>query len=116
MKRIKRAGMFAGVMVAVVGAAGPASAGADGAAVYAKQCAACHGPDGKGATPAGKALQVKDLVVPRWAAPVSVAEIEKSVREGVPRMPALAAKLTPEEIAAVARYTQQMVAAASPKP
>jgi cytochrome c6 len=116
MKRIKLAGTFAVAMVIVVGAAGPASAGADGAAVYAKQCASCHGPDGKGATPAGKALQVKDLVVPRWAAPEAISAIEKAVREGVPRMPALAAKLTPEEIAAVARYAQQMVAAASPKP
>jgi mono/diheme cytochrome c family protein len=38
-----------------------ASASPDAAAVFKAKCAACHGPDGKGETPAGKAMKVRDL-------------------------------------------------------
>ena len=33
----------------------------DGAETFKAKCAACHGPDGTGATAAGKALKVRDL-------------------------------------------------------
>ena len=31
------------------------------AAIYKQKCASCHGPDGKGDTPAGKAMKLRDL-------------------------------------------------------
>jgi mono/diheme cytochrome c family protein len=34
---------------------------ADAAATFKAKCAACHGADGSGNTPAGKGLKVKDL-------------------------------------------------------
>lgn len=95
--------------------AAPARADVDGNAVYTKICASCHGPDGKAATPVGKALKVMDLATKHWASPAAIPEIAKVVREGVPRMPSLASKLKPEEIEAVARYTQEMVAAGNPQ-
>lgn len=33
----------------------------DGAETFKAKCAACHGPDGTGATAAGKAMKVRDL-------------------------------------------------------
>ena len=33
----------------------------DGAETFKAKCAACHGPDGTGATTAGKAMKVRDL-------------------------------------------------------
>jgi cytochrome c6 len=33
----------------------------DAAALYKSKCAMCHGADGKGETPAGKSLKLKDL-------------------------------------------------------
>jgi len=39
-------------------AAAPAPDGAD---IYKAKCAACHAADGSGATPAGKAMKVRDL-------------------------------------------------------
>ena len=36
-------------------------ASVDAAADFKAKCAACHGPDGKGATPTGKALKIRDL-------------------------------------------------------
>lgn len=37
------------------------AAGPDGAAIYKAKCASCHGADGSGQTPAGKAMKVRDL-------------------------------------------------------
>ena len=34
---------------------------ADAAAVFKAKCAACHGQDGKGETPAGRGLKIRDL-------------------------------------------------------
>lgn len=97
--------------LAAAGLLAPAAwADPDGAALYTKHCASCHGADGRGGTPAGKALQVKDLASARWASATAVPEIEKAVRDGVPRMPPLASKLAADEISAVARHTRQMAA------
>jgi mono/diheme cytochrome c family protein len=90
-----------------------AASDVDGKDVYAKNCQSCHGADGHGETPAGKALKAVSLIDPKWATPEAIPAIEKAIREGGPRMPAMKAKLTPEEIAAVARYAQQL---ASGKP
>jgi len=84
------------------------AADADGKAVFGKNCANCHGQDGLGQTPAGKALKTVSLVDPQWAAPDALPKIEAAIRDGVPRMPAMKAKLTPEEIVAVATYVQQL--------
>lgn len=51
----------------------------DGAAIYAKDCAKCHGADGKGATAMGKKLKCKDLTTTK----PGEARIEKSIKEGV---------------------------------
>jgi mono/diheme cytochrome c family protein len=42
----------------------PVSAEADGIADYKAKCASCHGADGKGATPVGKAMKLRDLSSP----------------------------------------------------
>jgi cytochrome c6 len=84
------------------------SAEVDGKAVFGKNCANCHGQDGLGQTPAGKALRVVSLVDPQWASADALPKIEAAIRDGVPRMPAMKAKLTPEEITAVALYTQKL--------
>lgn len=54
---------------------------ADGGAIYTKQCAKCHGADGKGDTKVGKKLKVKDLTVE--VGKLSDARIAASITEGV---------------------------------
>src|ERR1700693_2790053 len=39
----------------------PASAQGSGEKVYKAKCASCHGPDGAGATPAGKGTKARDF-------------------------------------------------------
>ncbi len=77
------------VVAAALAAAGGASA-ADGAAVYAKQCASCHGPAGKG-TSAGVSLVGK-----------SAAFVKEVVEFHPPPMNKL--KLPADAVDAVAKY------------
>jgi len=54
---------------------------ADGSAIYTKECAKCHGADGKGETPMGKKLSIKNLAADQ--AKLSDAQIEKSIKDGL---------------------------------
>lgn len=54
---------------------------ADGGAIYTKECAKCHGADGKGDTKMGKKLKIKDLTVE--VVKLSDARIAASIKEGV---------------------------------
>jgi len=75
----------------------------DGAALYKAKCASCHGPDGKGEVPMGKALKVKSLV----GTELSAAEIEKIATEGRPGTKMMAVKgLTAEQQKAVAVFVR----------
>ena len=53
---------------------------ADGQAVYAARCASCHGADGKGDTPVGKAMKIPPLA----GSDKSAADIVTKIREHVP--------------------------------
>ena len=53
----------------------------DGSAVFTKECAKCHGADGKGDTAMGKKLKIKDLTVE--LAKLDAAKIEAVVKDGV---------------------------------
>jgi cytochrome c6 len=72
----------------------------EGAAVFTKRCAACHGKDGKGQTPIAQKLGVKDLTVTK----LSEKDVEKLVAEGKGKMSAFKGKLTDNEIHEVSEY------------
>jgi len=68
--------------------------------LYLKNCASCHGKDGKAQTSVAKKLGVKDLTQSR----ITDAQIEKQIQDGKPatqsaaKMPAFKDRLTAEEI------------------
>lgn len=86
-------------------AAGPLFA--DGAPTYKAKCSMCHGPDGKGATPMGKNLKVRDL---------SSADVQKQtdiqltqvIAGGKGKMPAYGKQLTTAEIQAVIAHIRTL--------
>jgi cytochrome c6 len=80
--------------------AAPASA-AEGKDLFAKKCAACHGPDGKGKTPMGQKMGAKDIS----ATKDSEADIVKDIQNGKGKMPAVKG-MTAEEAQAVAKYVK----------
>jgi len=75
----------------------------DGGALYKAKCASCHGPDGRGEVPMGRALKVKSL----WGTKLSAAEIEKVSTEGKPGTKMLAVKgLSAEQHRAIAAFVK----------
>ena len=62
--------------------ASPAAFG-DAAALYSKNCASCHGKDGKGDTKMGKKAGAKDYTDAKVQASFSDAEGLKAIKDGV---------------------------------
>ena len=55
---------------------------ADAKAVYDKDCAKCHGADGKGQTKMGQKLGVKDYTDAKVQATLKDEEMTKAIKEG----------------------------------
>jgi cytochrome c6 len=75
-----------------------------GKAIYQKNCARCHGADGKGQGELGKSLDTPDLTQAR----PSTGRIVGIVKSGEGSMPAFGKKLTAKQISAVANYTKTL--------
>lgn len=93
--------IVAALAVAVsVAFAAPALA-EEGKALFARKCAACHGPDGKGKTPMGQKLGAKDLSGTKD----SEADIARYVETGKGKMPPVKG-MTKDEVQAVAKFVK----------
>jgi mono/diheme cytochrome c family protein len=74
--------------------------------LFIKNCASCHGKDGKGKTPIGRKLGAKDLTMIKSTAE----QIEKQIAQGMKdksgtvKMPSFGGKLSPGEITALRDY------------
>jgi mono/diheme cytochrome c family protein len=79
----------------------------DSAALFKSKCSLCHGDDGSGATPTGRALKAKDL---------SSAEVQKNsdaeltdiITKGRNKMPAFGQKLKPDQIQQLVGYIRHL--------
>ena len=92
-----------------------------GKAVYDKQCASCHGADGKGNANRAKMLKLDatKLDLSRAEAQGQSVDEKKTVLvEGKGKMPAYGKKLKPEEVEAVLNYAMALAGgkAAGEKP
>ena len=87
---------------------GAAGARADDvAALYKSKCAACHGADGKGDTPAGKKLGIKDFHSPD-VAKMSDAELFEITKKGKDKMPGYDGKITDDQIKELVQYVRSL--------
>jgi cytochrome c6 len=72
---------------------------------YKAKCASCHGPDGVGATPAGKAMKARDFHAPEVQKETD-AELTEIISNGKNKMPKYADKLKDTEIKDLAAYVR----------
>jgi cytochrome c6 len=86
---------------------GNAVAQAGGADLYKTKCAACHGPDGKGATAVGKADGIRDLAS-TGVQGQSDATLTTIVTSGKGKMPAYGKSLKPDQIASLVAYIRSL--------
>jgi len=77
-------------------------AGDAGADLFKSKCAMCHGPDGKGDTPTGKAMKVKDFAS-EDIQKQSDADLSAAISNGKGKMPAYKA-LTPDQVKDLVAY------------
>jgi mono/diheme cytochrome c family protein len=82
---------------------------ADGAALFVKNCAPCHGPKGKPNAKIARLLGVRDLTQSR----ISAAEIERQILEGRQEgtrqvMPAFKESLKEEEVQALVQHVLRL--------
>jgi cytochrome c6 len=75
-----------------------------GKAIYVKNCARCHGADGKSETGLGRSLDTPDLTAER----PSTGRIISVVKNGDGSMPAFGKKLTAKQISSVASYVKTL--------
>lgn len=87
--------------------AAPAIAQQPGAAIYKAKCAMCHGPDGAGNTPVGRAMRLRSLKSPEDVK-ASDADLFKDTKSGVGKMQGYAGKLTDAQITDVVAYIRTL--------
>jgi len=116
-------GMTRTVIVTVMGLAGMvALAGtaraADGAAVWEKNCASCHGKEAKGDTKAGQLLKVRDLTAADVRSTLNRDKVKQTIEQGVNdkdtgkvRMKSYKDKFSAEELDALVTHVLSLVGA-----
>jgi cytochrome c553 len=71
------------ILIAIIGVAAAGLQAQDAKATYEKECAKCHGADGKGETKMGKKLGIKDYTDAKVQAEMKDEKAIKSVKEGL---------------------------------
>jgi cytochrome c6 len=95
------------MVLAIAACTLPTFAQNTGAATYTSKCQMCHGADGTGSTPAGKAMKAPSFLSPA-AVKESNADLVATTKNGKGKMPAYAGKLTDAEIKDVIAHVRTL--------
>ena len=94
------------------------AAGIDAAALWGKNCGACHAKDGTGSTKIGRKLGVRDYTDPEVQATMDTANMVEVIKAGITdeesgktRMKPYAEKLSAEEIDALIEHIRALAPA-----
>jgi mono/diheme cytochrome c family protein len=95
------------MVLAAVAAVATATAQTSGPDTYKAKCAMCHGTDGSGNTPAGKAMKAQPFNSPDLIK-ASDADLIAATKNGKGKMPAYSGKLTDAQIKDVIAYIRKL--------
>ncbi len=96
------------ILIVVIAVSGSTPLAAqDGPTLFKTKCAMCHGADGKGETPMGKKLNIRDLGSPEVQKQTD-AELTTIISKGKGKMPAFEGKLTAEQIGQVLAHIREL--------
>jgi mono/diheme cytochrome c family protein len=76
--------------------------------LFGKECATCHGKDGKAKTLKGKFKHARNLTDAKWQAEVTDERLYNSVHNGKGKMPAFGKKLTDPQINALVSFVRTL--------
>ena len=93
------------VFLAIIVASSGAAFGADAGALWAQNCASCHGKDGSGTTTMGKKLGLKDYTKEQG---FSDAEAANVIKNGKGKMKAYKGKLSDADVKALVAYVRSL--------
>ena len=79
----------------------------DASALFAKNCATCHGKDGEAKTFKAKFNHARNLTDSQWQASVTDERLFNSITNGRGHMPAWGKKLSEAEINSLVAYVRQ---------
>jgi mono/diheme cytochrome c family protein len=79
----------------------------DGASLFNRQCAQCHGRDGRAKTRRGRQTHTRDISNAEWQNDISDERIFNSISRGKGKMPAFK-KLSDGEIDALIAYVRRL--------
>jgi len=77
------------------------------AGAYRQKCAACHGPDGKAQTPAGKNLGVRSFGDPA-VAKMTDTELSAVIEKGKGKMPSYGKSMNADEVKAMLAFVRSL--------
>ena len=107
--RIGRYGYFMAIAAAALLTPAAMAADLGGKAAYEKQCASCHGADGKGNAAMTKVFGEKQLnIATKEVADKKDEDIVKIMTEGKGKMPASGKSLSPADQKAVAAHVRSL--------
>ena len=92
------------LLVTVLSSAGIAAA-ADAGALWAANCASCHGKDGSGNTTMGKKLGVKDYTKDQSFSDADAANV---IKNGKDKMKGFGSKLSDADVKALVAYVRSL--------
>lgn len=76
--------------------------------LYTKNCASCHGKDGRAKTFKAKLNHARNLSDPEWQDRVSDERLFNSIMNGKGKMPAFGKKFSQQEIDALVSYVRTL--------
>jgi mono/diheme cytochrome c family protein len=99
--------------LAILGMAALSASAADAKAIYEKDCAKCHGPDGKGDTKMGKKAGAKDYTDAKVQEAMKDDQMAKAIKGGVKdgdavKMKGYADTLSDDEVKALVAYVRTL--------